>query len=73
MSGRSKSGSLSGAERERAAAYALASVRLEGLDPTAVETVLAAWSAREITTDQMIDQAQALAAGKHREFPAHAA
>jgi hypothetical protein len=73
MSGRSKSDSLRSVRRERAAADALASVRLEGLDPTALEPVLAAWSAGEITTDQMIEQAQALAAGKHREFPAHAA
>lgn len=73
MSERAQSDSLSSVERERAAAEALASVRLEGLDPTAVEPVLAAWSAGEITTDQMIEQAQALAAGKHRAFPAHAA
>jgi hypothetical protein len=73
MNGRSKSGSLGPIQRERAVADALASLRLEGLDPTVVEPVLAAWSAGEITTDQMIEQAQALAAGKDQEFPAHAA
>jgi hypothetical protein len=73
MSGRSKSGPLGPTVREHAVADALASVRLEGLEPTAVERLLAIWSAGEITTDQMIEQAQALAAGKDHEFPAHAA
>jgi hypothetical protein len=43
------------------------------LSRRAAEPVLAAWSAGEITTDEMIEQAQALAAGNDQEFPAHAA
>ncbi|MGH2870604.1 MAG: antitoxin VbhA family protein [Solirubrobacteraceae bacterium] len=46
--------SLAQAGRERAAANALASVRAEGLDPSAAEPALAAWARGEIDTDQMI-------------------
>jgi hypothetical protein len=43
------------ADRERAAANALASVRAEGLDPSAAAApILEAWARGEIDTDQMI-------------------
>jgi hypothetical protein len=45
---------LTAAQRERAAANALASVRAEGLDPSTAEPILEAWARGEIDTDQMI-------------------
>ncbi len=73
MSGSPAIRALDSVERERAAAEAVASVRLEGLDPAAVQPVLSAWAKGEISTDQMIQRAQALAAGEQPGGRAHAA
>jgi hypothetical protein len=54
---------LTTADRERAAANALASTRAEGLDPAEVEPVLAAWARGEIDTDQMVAAGLDIAAG----------
>jgi hypothetical protein len=54
VSNPSESRTLTVAERERAAANALASTRAEGLDPAEVEPILQAWARGEIDTDQMI-------------------
>ncbi len=53
--------SLTRAQRQRAAANALASVRAEGLDPSGAEPALAAWARGEIDTDQMIAATQSAA------------
>jgi Antitoxin VbhA len=58
---------LTSAERERAAANALASVRAEGLDPAGAEPIVSAWKRGEITIDEMVEQTLALAAGRHGE------
>ena len=59
--------SLTAADRERAAANALASTRAEGLDPTQVEPLLAAWARGEIDTDQMVAAGLDIAAGQRQQ------
>ena len=49
---------LTRAERARAAANALASVRLDGLDPAAAEPDVAAWVEGAIDTDELIRRAR---------------
>lgn len=55
---------LTRAQRQRAAVNALASVRAEGLDPSAAEPALAAWARGEIDTDQMIAATQRAATAR---------
>jgi Antitoxin VbhA len=50
--------------REQAAANALASVRLEGLDPGRAEHVLNLWARGEITDDQLEQIKQRTIAGQ---------
>jgi len=49
------------AKRRGAVADAVASVRLEGLDPSAVEPVMDAWARGELTVDQMVAAGLAIA------------
>jgi hypothetical protein len=63
VSNPSESRTLTVAERERAAANALASTRAEGLDPAEVEPLLAAWARGEIDTDQMVAAGLDIAGG----------
>lgn len=51
-------------KREDAAAVALASVRLEGLDPGEIEPLSQCWVRGELTTDEFVRRAQRLAAGE---------
>lgn len=52
-------------ERERAVAVALASVRLEGLDPSDIEPLAHAWALGLVTDAQLDVAADRLAAGKN--------
>ena len=52
------------ATREEAAANALASVRLEGLDPGRAEAILSLWSQGQITDAQLKRIERRLLAGK---------
>jgi fido (protein-threonine AMPylation protein) len=58
---------LTAADRERAAANALASTRAEGLDPAQVELLLAAWARGEIDTDQVVAAGLDIAAGQQQQ------
>ena len=50
-------------DRERAMEQALASTRLEGLDPGRAETVLRAWARGELTDARLEEAKHRLAAG----------
>jgi antitoxin VbhA-like protein len=63
----SESRTLTVAERERAAANALASTRAEGLDPAEVQPLLAAWARGEIDTDQMVAAGLEIADGGQQQ------
>ena len=51
-------------DRAQAAEQALASARLEGLDPTPVEPVLRAWAQGELTDAQLQEAERRAAAGE---------
>jgi hypothetical protein len=72
----SKAPALTAADRERAAANALASVRAEGLDSSTAEPILEAWARGEIDTDQMIAATRTAAVAQlstHPGVPSQAA
>jgi hypothetical protein len=51
-------------ERDEAAAIALASVRLEGLDPGRAEPLLQRWARGELTDEQLAEAERRLIAGQ---------
>ncbi len=53
---------LSAAERRREVDSAIASARAEGLDPSAAQPIFDAWATGEIDLDQLVADAQTLAA-----------
>jgi hypothetical protein len=50
--------------RQQAVDTALASVRLEGLDPTSIEPLADAWVRGDISVDELVQLAQRVAAGE---------
>ena len=51
-------------KRDEAAEIALASVRLEGLDPSEIEPLSECWVRGQLTTDEFVQRARRLAAGE---------